>query len=251
MTSFDGKVIAVTGAASGIGKAVAQVLHSRGASLALSDINIDQLKSVAEELTSKDSKQKVITTQLDVTKTDAVNDWITSTVRDLGQLNGAANIAGVFRKRPTFVEHTDEDWDFIMSINSTGVFKCIRAELQHMADGGSIVNAASLAGLTGSPNMVAYNASKHAVIGMTKAAAKEGGPRQIRVNAIAPGFIETPLLDNSGLLDGVEETTLRSIVPQGRTGTATEVAKLVAYLLSDDSSYINAETVKIDGGMRG
>ena len=250
MASFDGKVIAVTGAASGIGKAVAQVLHGQGASLALSDINIDQLKSVAEGLKPQNDKQRTTTTQLDVTKTDAVNDWITSTVRELGQLNGAANIAGVFRKRPTFVEHTDEDWDFIMSINSTGVFKCLRAELQNIADGGAIVNAASLAGLTGSPDMVAYNASKHAVVGMTKAAAKEGGPRQIRVNAIAPGLIDTPMLDYSGLLDGREEAMM-GLVPQHRKGSAEEVAKLVAYLLSDDSSYVNAEIVKIDGGMRG
>lgn len=118
MGYFEGKVIAVTGAASGIGKAVAQVLHARGASLSLSDINIDQLQDVAKGLTSQDSTQKVTTTKLDVTKTDEVNDWITSTVREFGQLNGAANIAGVFRKHASFVEHTDETWDFIMSINA-------------------------------------------------------------------------------------------------------------------------------------
>lgn len=249
MGYFEGKVIAVTGAASGIGKAVAQVLHARGASLSLSDINIDQLQDVAKGLTSQDSTQKVTTTILDVTKTDEVNDWITSTVREFGQLNGAANIAGVFRKHASFVEHTDKTWDFIMSINATGVFKCIRAELQHMSDGGAIVNAASVAGLTGNPNVVAYNASKHAVVGMTMAAAKEGGPRQIRVNAIAPGYVDTPLLDNSGLLDGHEEAMLK-MVPQGRKASAEEVAKLVAYLLSDEASYVNGNIARIDGGWR-
>ncbi|KAK5084958.1 hypothetical protein LTR70_002133 [Exophiala xenobiotica] len=242
MGYFDGKVVAVTGAASGIGKAVAQVLHARGASLALSDINIDQLKGVAEGLTSQNSKQKVTTTKLDVTKTDEVNDWITSTVRDLGQLNGAANIAGLCRAYR-------RNLGLIMSVNATGVFKCIRAELQHMSDGGAIVNAASVAGLTGNPNVVAYNASKHAVVGMTMAAAKEGGPRQIRVNAIAPGYVDTPLLDNSGLLDGNEEAMMK-MVPQGRKASAEEVAKLVAYLLSDEASYVNGNIARIDGGWR-
>lgn len=118
-----------------------------------------------------------------------------------------------------------------------------------MSDGGAIVNAASVAGLTGNPNVVAYNASRHAVVGMTMAAAKEGGPRQIRVNAIAPGYVDTPLLDNSGLLDGHEEAMLK-MVPQGRKASAEEVAKLVAYLLSDEASYVNGNIARIDGGWR-
>ena len=183
-----GKVIAITGAASGIGLATAHLLASRGATLSLADLQEAALSQTASKILET-YKTHVHTFVLDVRSREAVDSWIVGTVEKFGRLDGAANLAGVIGKSIGLngIADTDEDeWSFIIAVNLTGVMHCMRAQMKVIADGGSIVNAASIAGLTGRPNNGAYAASKHGVIGLTRSAAKEIGIKGVRVNSIAP-----------------------------------------------------------------
>lgn len=196
MSPISGKLIALTGAASGIGRATALLLASRGATLSLADLQQGPLQEVAEDI--KALGGKVIIHVTDVTKQAQVDAWITTTVLHFGQpLDGAANLAGVGGKsimtEPGMVRNlSNEEYDFVMGVNAGGLLNCLRAELNAMKEGtngkggGSIVNATSSAGLQGVPMGTPYAASKHAVIAMTRCVAKEEGRRAIRVNAVAP-----------------------------------------------------------------
>lgn len=190
MSLLQGKVIAITGAASGIGLATARTCAQRGASLALSDVQAKVLEQSVAELKGAFPKTDIVGTQVDVTDPRSVNSWITATIEHFGTLDGAANIAGVEgAKKGVFcnVEDLgDEEWDFVIGVNLTGVFNCVRAQLRVMKRGASIVNCASLAGLIGRPGICAYSVSKHGVIGLTRTVAKEVGEKSIRVNAVAP-----------------------------------------------------------------
>lgn len=193
---MQGKVIAITGGASGIGLATAKLLSSRGATLSLADIQQGALD--AAKKTIEESGGKVLTTVVDVTKGKDVNAWIENTVKEFGKLDGAANLAGVIGKHSGQYEIKDDDddeWDFIMGVNGKGVFNSMRAELKVMTSGASIVNAASVAGKIGMPRTSVYVASKHAVVGLTRSAAREAGASNIRINAIAPGTIQTPMVE--------------------------------------------------------
>jgi NAD(P)-dependent dehydrogenase (short-subunit alcohol dehydrogenase family) len=192
-TNFQGKVIAITGAASGIGLATAKMLASRGAILSLGDMNESLLQSTTKDITSAGGQ--AFATTLDVRNRSAVESWISETVKREGKLDGAVNLAGVTGKQigaANIEDIEDDDWDFVMDINLGGVLNCMRAEIKAIGDpkvggrGASIVNASSIAGIIGMPKNGAYIASKHAVVGLTRAAAKECGARGIRVNAIAP-----------------------------------------------------------------
>ncbi|GJC78872.1 levodione reductase [Colletotrichum liriopes] len=188
--TFAGKVIAVTGAASGIGRAVALYLGERGAFLALSDVQKEELEKVAADIVAAFPHAKAVASVVDVRNGNAVKEWISSTFKTFGHLDGAANIAGTGGNySPTPLEtQEDEDWNFVISINLTGVMMCLREELKVLADGGSIVNASSILGLQGgfSTGLSAYTASKHGVMGLTKMAAREYGHRNIRINSINP-----------------------------------------------------------------
>jgi NAD(P)-dependent dehydrogenase (short-subunit alcohol dehydrogenase family) len=189
MAQLQGKVIAITGGASGIGAATARLAAARGASLALSDVNEEALNKVVDEL--KAGGTKVTGTRVDVSDSAQVDAWIAATVKEFGRLDGAANIAGV--EGPpggkifnNLVDISNEHWDFIMRINLTGLFYCLRAELRVMERGASVLNVASLAGVMGRPGIAAYSTSKHGVVGLSRTAAKEVGERGIRVNVLAP-----------------------------------------------------------------
>jgi NAD(P)-dependent dehydrogenase (short-subunit alcohol dehydrogenase family) len=182
------KVIAITGAASGIALATAHLLASRGATLSITDLQEAALAKAASELGEK-HKVPVHSFVLDVRSREAVDSWIEEIIQKFGRLDGAANLAGMIGKSIgiTGVADTDEDeWNFVIGVNLTGVMHCMRAQMKVIAEGGSIVNAASIAGLMGRANNGAYAASKHRVIGFTRCTAKEIGVKGVRVNSIAP-----------------------------------------------------------------
>lgn len=185
---LQGKVIALTGAGSGIGYATSLLLARQGAHLSLADVNPDALAEKVAEI-EKVSTGKVFSTVVDVRKDEQVNSWIAKTVETFGKLDGAVNLAGVVPKginKEGVEDMSNEDWHFVMDVNLHGVMYCMRAQLQNMNLKGSIINAASICGVIGFPKNAPYTASKHAVIGLSRAAAKEVGDREIRINCIAP-----------------------------------------------------------------
>lgn len=187
--SLKDKVIVITGAASGIGLETARLFASKGAKLSLADVQTDRLQELHSELRATYPEAQVMAMTVDVSKRSQVEDWITKTVDTYGKLDGCANLAGVIGKQSNVVpieNVDDDDWDFIYSVNVIGLRNCLRAQVPHMNAGGSIVNASSILGLIGAANNLAYASSKHAIIGMTRVAAKELGPRKIRCNCFCP-----------------------------------------------------------------
>ncbi|KAF7591142.1 hypothetical protein BBP40_001916 [Aspergillus hancockii] len=247
MDSLTGKVYAVTGL-SGIGLAVAKQLHARGALLSLADIDPSALTSALQHLNSDTSR--ILTATVDIGSSASVNGWIEATLQRFGRLDGAANMAGMIGKQHgtgRLTEQEDDEWDRILRVNLTGTMYCVRAQVKAIegtVGRGSIVNASSIQGVRGFGLHVAYSASKHGVIGLTRSVAKEVGPG-IRVNAVAPGSIQTPLLDKAIAIQG-GHTPGPTIIP--RNGTADEVAQSVLFLLSDAASFTTGTVLQVDGG---
>lgn len=187
--SLKDKVIAITGAASGIGEETARLFASKGAKLSLADVQSERLQNLKSELEQAHPDAKILISIVDVSKREEVESWISTTVARLGLLDGCANLAGVIGKQSNVVPIEgvdDDDWDFIYGVNVLGLRNCLRAQIPHINEGGAIVNASSILGLIGAPNNLAYASSKHAVVGMTRVAAKELGPRKIRCNCFCP-----------------------------------------------------------------
>ncbi|KAK0391455.1 hypothetical protein NLU13_0956 [Sarocladium strictum] len=247
--SLSGKVIVLTGAASGIGLATAKLLASHGATLSLADNNAALLSTAVKDILAANPGASCFGTVLDVRSRQQVDAWIAETVDKYGGIDGCGNIAGVIGKcqgsQRTW-EITDEEYDFIMDVNVRGLMNCLRAQIPHVKAGGSIVNASSICGLVGLPLCSVYCASKHAVVGMTRAAAKELGPKGVRVNCFNPGFIATPMLSAS--IDSMDKGVTPSSVAMQRLGKPEEVANLIEWLLSDGSSYVTGATMGVDGG---
>uniref|UniRef100_A0A8H7K734 Uncharacterized protein n=1 Tax=Bionectria ochroleuca TaxID=29856 RepID=A0A8H7K734_BIOOC len=248
--SLSGLVIAITGGGGGIGLATAKLVSERGGIPCLSDISSDSLAEA--EAYFREHKYNFLAHKVDVSDRGEVENWLDDIVAHFGRLDGAANIAGVIGRDhgvKAVSELNDDEWNKIMAVNLTGTMFCLRKQLQLVVDGGSIVNVSSIHGLTGIANHGVYAASKHGVIGLTKAAAKENGKREVRVNAVAPGSIDTPMMrgwwsanDRPADAEFSDPTAFR------RLGTADEVAKLIAFLLGPDSTFTTGAVYSVDGG---
>ncbi len=243
------KVVVVTGAGSGIGKATAKLFGAHGAKVIVSDINQDNAQAVADEILMADGKASIVKT--DVTSFEEVESLVNQIVEKHGTLDVMVNNAGIGgKKQVKTAEHTHEDWHNVIAVNQTGVFYCMKTALiQMMKQGhGNIVNVASLAGLKASGNNLSYSASKFAVVGMTKSAALEYGRKNIRINAVCPGFTESALLDQLLSVSPDMGDKLKRFIPMGRFGEATEIAEAICWLASDNSKFITGQTITLDGG---
>jgi NAD(P)-dependent dehydrogenase (short-subunit alcohol dehydrogenase family) len=239
------KVALVTGGASGIGRATAALLAERGARVVVSDIDTEGGQAAVAQIQAAGGTATFI--EADVTEPSAVEDLVARTVDTYDGLHCAFNNAGTAQEYTKTHEMSLETFDRVFALNVRSVFLCMRAEIAHMLHhgGGTIVNTSSGAGLKAVEGMPAYVGSKHAVLGLTRNAAIEYVRDGIRVNAIAPGTIATPMITS---LPQEQQDLYASFVPIGRLGESEEVASLVAFLLSDESSFITGATIPVDGG---
>jgi NAD(P)-dependent dehydrogenase (short-subunit alcohol dehydrogenase family) len=246
MPNFRGSIILITGAGSGIGRATALALSKLNATLMLSDINLDSVKETASLCTQHASEVHVF--KLDVGDTAACEEHVKSVVNNHGAPTHVFNCAGINPTAYALSDVTDEYYEQIMSVNLRGTFAITRAVLPHLSRGSTVTNVSSILGTKGAHKMAVYSASKWAVVGFTKSMAMELGPKGIRVNAIAPGYIDTPT--NSDVVEGKEamEASARK-VPMGRLGTAEEVANAVVWLMSEEARYVSGSVVEINGGL--
>jgi len=247
--SFENQVALVTGAASGIGLATAKAFAQSGASVALADWNEKAVRSAAEELAGQGHKTLAI--RCDVADDAQVESMVDQTVAAFGRLDAAYNNAGVQNELAEAVDQTREDFDRVVGVNLRGVWSCMKFELRQMRKQGSgtIVNCSSLGGLVGSPERGIYHAAKHGVLGFTKSAALEYAARGIRINAICPGLIQTPMSDQmvaAGQGEALKE--MEKSIPMGRVGRPEEIANAVLWLCSDAASYVTGQSISVDGG---
>jgi NAD(P)-dependent dehydrogenase (short-subunit alcohol dehydrogenase family) len=246
VSSSQHRVAFVTGAASGIGRATADTFVQSGYATVL--VDRDERAGKQAEATLRCSGECMFLA-CDVADDAAVEGAIAKAVARYGRLDVAFNAAGVDGTQAPTAECTTENWDTIMSVNLRGLWFCLRHEIRQMLQhgGGSIVNCASSAGLVGTINLPAYVASKHGVVGLTKAAALEYARRNIRVNAVCPGMIDTPMWQRSIS----PEMTVQLLVndPSGRLGQPREVAEAVVWLCSPAASFVNGQALAVDGGL--
>jgi 2-hydroxycyclohexanecarboxyl-CoA dehydrogenase len=244
---LEGKIALVTGGASGIGAATARRLAAEGARVAIGDLNEDGAREVAGEIDG-------FACRLDVVDTASVRAGVAATVEALGDIDVLINNAGTDRFS-FFVNSDEELWDFVLGVNLRGVLAVTHAVLPSMQQrrGGSIVNVASEAGRVGSQGSAVYSAAKAGVIGFTKAIAREAARYRVRCNAVAPGPIETPLLNAAPLMLGELGERLKQAMVNstalGRSGEPDEVAAAIVYLASEDASYVTGQTLNVSGGL--
>ncbi|MBI4550042.1 MAG: 3-oxoacyl-[acyl-carrier-protein] reductase [Candidatus Omnitrophica bacterium] len=239
------KVALVTGASRGIGREIALSFAREGAVLSLVSRSIESLEKVSAEIAAAGGRS--ICLPADVQDTQTVEDAVKKTIDTHGRIDILVNNAGV-TKDNLIVRMSDEDWNYVISVNLRGTFLFTRAVTKSMIRqrAGSIVNVSSVVGLTGNMGQANYAASKAGIIGLTKSAAKELARRNVRVNAVAPGFIETEMTDKLG---EDTKTAVLNQIPLGRFGSPQDVAQLVVYLASDLSNYMTGQVIAIDGGM--
>ncbi|HEY3330314.1 MAG TPA: 3-oxoacyl-[acyl-carrier-protein] reductase [Capsulimonadaceae bacterium] len=241
-----GKSALVTGGGTGIGKAICLALAAAGAKVAVANrSSIAAAQAVADEI--KAAGGEAIALQGDVARAEDADNFVQQVLTSFGALDIVVNNAGTTRDT-LLMRMSEDDWDTVLDTNLKGTFLVTRAAIKPMmkARRGKIVNITSVMGLIGNPGQANYSASKAGIIGFTRTVAKEVGSRNIQVNAVAPGFIETPMTDS--LKPELKETVTKQI-PAGRLGNPDDVAKLVTFLCSSDADYITGQTITVDGGM--
>jgi NAD(P)-dependent dehydrogenase (short-subunit alcohol dehydrogenase family) len=246
--SFENKVALVTGAASGMGLATAKAFAEAGAAVALADVNEAGARAAADDLAG--AGHKAIGIRCDVADEPEVAAMVAQTIASFGRLDAAFNNAGVQAPPSDMADEAAEDFDRVNAINLRGVWACMKHELRHMREQGSgaIVNCSSLGGLVGLPSRAAYHASKHGVIGLTRSAALEYAPRGIRINAVCPGTIDTPMV--AAMLEQ-QADAMKEIMrdqPIGRLGRPEEIASAVLWLCSPGASFVIGHALAVDGG---
>ena len=245
MKPLENKIALVTGAARGIGQAIALQLAADGADLALCDVKVEWLEDTAAKV--KALGRRVETYAMNVADGAAVGEAVAKVAADFGRIDVLVNNAGITRDT-LLIRMSEEDWDAVLDINLKGAFLVTKAVVKYMMKqrSGAIVNIASVVGIMGNAGQANYTASKAGLIALTKTTAKELGSRNVRVNAVAPGFIRTAMTDK--LSEQAKEAMLRN-VPLGRPGEPEDVAKAVAFLAGDNAAYVNGQTLAVCGGM--
>ncbi len=242
MFSLEGKNALVTGATGGIGEAIARALHGQGATVSLSGTRAEKLEALASDL-----GDRAFVTPANLSDRAAVDALLPAAEEKMGSVDILVNNAGITRDN-IFMRMNDEEWDQVLEVNLSSGFRLCRAAIKGMMKrrSGRIVGITSVVGVTGNPGQVNYAAAKAGMIGMYKSLAREVASRNITVNTIAPGFIETAMTD--ALNDKQKESILAS-VPAGRLGTSAEIASAALYLASDEAAYMTGQTLHVNGGM--
>ncbi len=242
---LEGKVALVTGGAQGIGRAIGLLLAQKGATIVISDINIQKAEETAQEIEALG--QRAMAVQVDVANFQEVEKMVDAIVEKFSRIDILVNNAGITRDK-LILRMSEEDWDSVIRINLKGTFNCTKAALKYMSRqrSGKIVNIASVVGIMGNAGQANYSASKAGIIGFTKTIAREFAQRGINVNAIAPGYIQTPMTD---VLPEKVKEELKRLIPMERLGQPEDVAQAVLFLVSEASSYITGQVLNVNGGI--
>ena len=250
--SYAGKVAFVTGAGGGIGRATALAFAREGASVVVADVSEQDNRGTARMI--EESAGRALAVGCDVSRAEDVKAALDQTIDTFGRLDVAFNNAGVEQEPKAAAELTEEEWDRIVAVDLRGVFLCMKYEIPLMLrqGGGAIVNTSSGAGVKGFEGQAAYVAAKHGVVGLSKAAALDYAPQNIRINAVCPGIIDTPMMDRFGgdTPEGKERelASAAAAQPIGRAGKSEEIAAAVVWLCSDAASFVVGDAMVVDGG---
>ncbi|MDK2944200.1 short-chain dehydrogenase [Mesotoga sp. HF07.pep.5.2.highcov] len=249
MKRFEGKVVMISGGSSGIGAETAIAFAEEGAKVVITDVDEEKGRKLAEEI--NESGGTAVFMKHNVADAKQTKEIINKIVEKFGKLDVAFNNAGIAGPSLPISEYPEEDWERVISINLLGVYYGMKYQIQQMLKqgGGAIVNNSSILGKVGFNNASAYVAAKHAVVGLTKAAALEYASKNIRINAVNPAFIKTPPIENAGMKEGTEMyDMLVGLHPIGRLGNPREVANAVLFLSGEDASFVHGESLMVDGG---
>lgn len=243
------KVAIVTGGSTGIGRATAIDMAKEGASVVVADVNENEARETVKQIRAAGGEAVFIS--CNVADEASIKNMVAETVKQYGGLHIAFNNAGIAGAQGPVADQTLDNWNSVIGVNLTGVFLCMKYEIPEMlkSGGGSIINCASILGSVAFAGAAAYTASKHGVSGLTKVAALEYATAGIRVNAVGPGFVVTPMLQNAGMLDNPDvRKMVESLHPVNRLGQPEEIASLVSFLASDKASFITGQLILDDGG---